>query len=345
TETHFRRTALLRGRDADEPRIRDAVGRSKQRRALLDFLETAADAQGWVAVGDLRGPFPRVRQLIGPLLDSKLVVSEERPRALDPFASDSPAATTAQAPTTDQASALASLWSAVDAGEFSSFLLHGITGSGKTEVYLQTIERARELGKGAIVLVPEIALTPQLADRFRARFGDEVAVLHSALTPRQRVDAWDQISRGLRRIVIGPRSALFAPVVDLGVLVVDEEHDGSFKQEEGVRYNARDLARVRGREVSAVVILGSATPALETYARAIEGHEVYLQLRERPTPRPLPEVEILSLAVHRPDRETMLSAKLKRAVLDTVADGDQAILFLNRRGYTTSLTCMDCGAL
>ena len=342
-EMHYRRTALLRGRSVDEPALKAVVGRSKQRRALLDYLESLDEE--WVAAGELRGPFPRATQLLPPLVEGGLVVAEARPRALNAFDAKAPEPSTPQLPTDDQARALIELHDAIDGGEFRSVLLHGITGSGKTEVYLQAIARALELERGAIVLVPEIALTPQLADRFRARFGERVAVLHSALTPRQRLDAWDQIRQGKRRIVIGPRSALFAPLSRLGVIVVDEEHDSSFKQEEGVRYSARDLALVRGQANDALVILGSATPSLESYALAKQGRHAYLRLTSRPTPRPLPQVELLSLAVHRPDPETMLSAKLRQAVLNCVEGGDQAILFLNRRGYTASMTCLDCGAL
>ena len=218
------------------------------------------------------------------------------------------------------------------------------TGSGKTEVYLQHIARLRDAGRGAIVLVPEIALTPQLSDRFRARFGDEIAVLHSGLTPRQRFDAWEQIRKGERPIVIGARSAVFAPVPDLGTIVVDEEHDGSFKQEEGVRYHARDVALVRARTLGASVVLGSATPSLESYDNARNGRYVYLELRTRPTPRPLPTVEIVPLSVHRPDGDSMMSALLRDAIRETVDAGEQAIVFLNRRGYTTTLCCEDCGS-
>ena len=233
----------------------------------------------------------------------------------------------------------------MDAGAFAVSLLHGVTGSGKTEVYLQLIAEARRRGGGAIVLVPEIALTPQLSDRFRARFGDTVAVLHSGLTPRQRLDAWQQIRMGLRPIVIGARSAVFAPVMDLKVIVVDEEHDASFKQEEGVRYNARDVALVRARDEKALAVLGSATPALETYEQARAGRYRWLRLDTRPTPRPLPTVELVPLAVHRPDPDTLLTARMKAALTETVAAGEQAILFLNRRGFATTLVCSECGAL
>ncbi|HVI03048.1 MAG TPA: primosomal protein N', partial [Enhygromyxa sp.] len=224
------------------------------------------------------------------------------------------------------------------------WLLHGITGSGKTEVYLRLIAEVRKAGGGAIVLVPEIALTPQLADRFRARFGDEVAVLHSALTPQQRLDAGAHIRAGHRPIVIGARSAVFAPVPNLKVIVVDEEHDASFKQDEGVRYNARDVALVRARKLDALVVLGSATPSLESWHGVREGRLGLATLTTRPTPRPLPEVEIVNLKEHLPNPQTLLSAKLRQRLVETVAAGEQAILFLNRRGYTTALACSTCGS-
>ena len=343
-ETHYRRTDYLRGGGGTEEAIQTIVGRSKQKRALLDFMETAPPGV-WMPAGELRGPFPRLRELIPGLLEAGLVVAEDRLRALDPFAAGAPESSTPQAPTEDQRRSLAALLADMDAGAFAVSLLHGVTGSGKTEVYLQLIAEARARGGGAIVLVPEIALTPQLSDRFRARFGDTVAVLHSGLTPRQRLDAWQQIRMGLRPIVIGARSAVFAPVPNLKVIVVDEEHDSSFKQEEGVRYNARDVALVRARDEKALAVLGSATPALETYEQARAGRYRWLRLDTRPTPRPLPKVELVPLAVHRPDPDTLLTARMRGALTETVLAGEQAILFLNRRGFATTLVCSICGAL
>lgn len=348
TETHVRRTDYLRGSGADEEALRRALGRSKQRRGLLDLLDAQRRIvddpdDGWVALGELRGPFPRARELIATLTEQGLVAQVERPLRVDPFETGAHAPSLPQSPTADQAEALSALFADVDTGEFRSALLHGITGSGKTEVYLQLIAHVRASGRGAIVLVPEIALTPQLADRFRARFGDEVAVLHSGLTPRQRLDAWLRIRAGDLPIVIGARSAIFAPIPRLGVIVVDEEHDPSFKQEEGVRYHARDLALVRARHERVVALLGSATPSLETYARARDGRHRYLQLRQRPTPRPLPKVEIVPLSVHRADPESLLTGRLRAAITETVAAGEQAIVFLNRRGFTTNLVCVACG--
>ena len=344
TEPHVRRTDRLRGGSVDEPAIMQAVGRSKQRRALLDYLELQPPGS-WTSLAELRSPFPRARVLLEPLLEAGLVVEEQRLRELDPFALP-PIAEADQPPTLtdDQARALAGLLALLERGRFASSLLFGITGSGKTEVYLRLIAEARRAGGGAIVLVPEIALTPQLADRFRARFGDEVAVLHSGLTPQQRLDAAAHIRAGRRPIVIGARSAVFAPVPDLRVIVVDEEHDASFKQDEGVRYNARDVALVRARNLDALVVLGSATPSLESWHGVREGRLGLWSLTTRPTPRPLPEVEIVNLKEHLPNPQTLLSAKLRQRLVETVAAGEQAILFLNRRGYTTALACTTCGS-
>ncbi len=241
-----------------------------------------------------------------------------------------------------QESAIAALTEALAQG-FSTFLLHGVTGSGKTEVYLRVIAAARAAGRGALVLVPEIALTPQLASRFRARFGDDVAVLHSALPPGERLRAWRQLRAGEVGIAVGARSAIFAPVQRLGVLVVDEEHDGSFKQDDGFRYNARDLAVVRAQRAGAVAILGSATPSLETFQNAEAGRFRRLSLPERATPRPLPAVEIVDLRRHPVGPDGLLSSVLADAVAANLAAREQTILFLNRRGFSTVVLCRACG--
>ena len=241
-----------------------------------------------------------------------------------------------------QESAIAALTAALAQG-FATFLLHGVTGSGKTEVYLRVIAAARAAGQGALVLVPEIALTPQLAARFRARFGDDVAVLHSALPPGERLRAWRQLRAGEVGIAVGARSAIFAPVQRLGVVVVDEEHDGSFKQDEGFRYNARDLAVVRAQRAGAVAILGSATPSLETFQNAEAGRFRRLSLPERATPRPLPAVEIVDLRRHPVGPDGLLSPVLADAIAANLAAREQTILFLNRRGFSTVVLCRACG--
>jgi primosomal protein N' (replication factor Y) len=232
-------------------------------------------------------------------------------------------------------------------GGYATFVLQGITGSGKTEVYLRLIAEARRAGRGALVLVPEIALTPQLAARFRARFGDDVAVLHSALPPPERLAAWRRLRAGEVGIALGARSAVFAPVRALGVVVVDEEHDGSFKQEEGVRYHGRDLAVVRAQKAGAVAVLGSATPSLETYRNVVVGRFRRLLLPTRANPaaaaRPLPPVEILDLRVRPPGLDGLLSPPLAEAMATALAAGEQTILFLNRRGFSTLILCRQCG--
>jgi primosomal protein N' (replication factor Y) len=232
----------------------------------------------------------------------------------------------------------------------STFLLHGVTGSGKTEIYLQAIAQALEQGKGAIVLVPEISLTPQTVERFKARFSSGplqtlVAVLHSHLSSGERHDEWHKIRQGRARIVIGARSAIFAPVEPLGLIIVDEEHEHTYKQEEAPRYNARDVAIVRGQMEGAVVVLGSATPSLESYFNARKGKYTLLELPERVDDQKMPYVRVVDM------RQTARSGKgipvfspqLKEAITQRLERGEQTILFLNRRGYSTSLQCPLCG--
>src|SRR5208282_2385189 len=232
----------------------------------------------------------------------------------------------------------------------STFLLHGVTGSGKTEIYLQALAHALEQGKGAIVLVPEISLTPQTVERFKARFSSGklqtlVAVLHSHLSTGERHDEWHKIRQGRARIVIGARSAIFAPVEPLGLIIVDEEHEHSYKQEEAPRYHARDVAIVRGQMEGAVVVLGSATPSLESYYNCGKGKYTLLQLLERADDKKLPVVRVVDMRqTVRPGKAAPLfSPQLKEAIARRVEQKEQVILFLNRRGYSTSLQCPLCG--
>jgi len=253
--------------------------------------------------------------------------------------------------TGEQSECVSALEDALAAGGFRPFLLHGVTGSGKTEVYMRAAESALALGRGALVLVPEIALTPQLVGRFRGRFGSSVAVLHSALKDRERLRYWHALRQGKARIAVGVRSAVFAPVRDLGLVVVDEEHDPSFKQEEKLRYNARDLAVVRAKQIGATVVLGSATPSLETLENARRGRYRKLELRNRVDDRPLPTVALIDLRLERPrstlvgpEEPPILSAPLLAAMEQVLERGQQVILFLNRRGHSTFLVCEVCGA-
>jgi primosomal protein N' (replication factor Y) len=235
----------------------------------------------------------------------------------------------------------------------STFLLHGVTGSGKTEVYLQALAHALEQGKGAIVLVPEISLTPQTVERFKARFSSGklqtlVAVLHSHLSAGERHDEWHKIRQGRARIVIGARSAIFAPVEPLGLIIVDEEHEHSYKQEEAPRYHARDVAIMRGQMENAVVVLGSATPSLESYYNCKKGKYTLLELPERVDDQKMPHVRVVDMrqaASQQRGKEgiPIFSPQLKEAITQRLERGEQTILFLNRRGYSTSLQCPKCG--
>jgi primosomal protein N' (replication factor Y) len=235
----------------------------------------------------------------------------------------------------------------------STFLLHGVTGSGKTEVYLQALAHALEQGKGAIVLVPEISLTPQTVERFKARFSSGklqtlVAVLHSHLSAGERHDEWHKIRQGRARIVIGARSAIFAPVEPLGLIIVDEEHEYSYKQEEAPRYHARDVAIMRGQMENAVVVLGSATPSLESYYNCKKGKYALLELPERVDDQKMPHVRVVDMrqaASQQRGKEgiPIFSPQLKEAITQRLERGEQTILFLNRRGYSTSLQCPKCG--
>ncbi len=227
---------------------------------------------------------------------------------------------------------------------YQGFLLHGVTGSGKTEIYLRLIAEARQHGQTALVLVPEIALTPQLSARFSSRFPGSVAVLHSALSPSERASAWRKILRGEVSIALGPRSAVFAPLPNLGVIIVDEEHDTSFKQHEGVHYHGRDVALWRAQQAGAVAVLGSATPSLEALELSRRGKLTRLTLTRRATGIELPQVEIIDLKQHvKAVESALLTAPLLEALRTTLDAGEQAILLLNRRGYAAFLLCQSCG--
>jgi primosomal protein N' (replication factor Y) len=250
--------------------------------------------------------------------------------------------------TAAQEDAVARIEAAIQSRTPSTLLLHGVTGSGKTEVYLRAIAKARAESRGTIILVPEIALTPQLVARYRARFGDDVAVLHSGLTTNERYRMWRRIRDGKVRVAMGARSALFAPIASLGLVIVDEEHDSSFKQEEGVRYHARDMAILRAHRASAVCVLGSATPSLETewLVRTHKATKLSLPDRARADAL-LPAVELIDLRRMGagPTGDKRLSLPLHRAIEETLAAGQQTILFLNRRGFAPSVRCTSCGEL
>ncbi|MBN1825319.1 MAG: primosomal protein N' [Candidatus Eisenbacteria bacterium] len=246
--------------------------------------------------------------------------------------------------TPEQEAALAPLLPAIRERRFEAHLLHGITGSGKTEVYLRAASETRAAGRTVLALVPEIALTPQTVGRFRARFGDEVVVLHSALSPGERHDTWREIRRGHFPVVVGVRSALFAPLRNLGLIVVDEEHDTSYKQGESPRYHGRDMAVVRAKLEGVPILLGSATPSVESIWNVRDGKYRLAVLPKRIHDRPLPRIEVVDLArVPYKERIGALSPRLVERIGETLGRGEQAMLFLNRRGYAPFLHCPDCG--
>lgn len=315
-----------------------------QAAAVLALLR----ASGELTVAQLIKRFGNARSAVKKLEGLGLVKTETRRVRVDPFF-DEPAERDAPHDLNDpQRDAVERIRASFDASATArGFLLYGITGSGKSEVYMHAIADCLAHDRGALVLVPEIALTPQLVSRFRARFGDSVAVLHSGLADGDRHEMWRKLRSAELRVAVGARSALFAPVPNLGLIVVDEEHDGSFKQEEGVRYHARDMAILRAHRAGATVVLGSATPSLESVALARRGKLEQLRLPERATRASLPKVEIVDLKRHGPgpSGNRLLSLPLHRGIEAALAAGEQAIIFLNRRGFAPAVVCDACGVV
>jgi primosomal protein N' (replication factor Y) len=246
--------------------------------------------------------------------------------------------------TPEQSRVFQELKNAIHSGKSERYLLHGVTGSGKTEIYLQIIEDVLQLGRDAIVLVPEISLTPMMVDRFKRRFGDLVAVLHSNLSPGERMDEWRRIRKGAARVVVGARSAIFAPVQRLGVVIIDEEHESTYKQEEQPRYQAKEVAFQRAQYHGSIVILGSATPSMETYAYAKAGRIKLLEMTNRVNEQKLPEVHLIDMREElRQGHRHMFSRKLISLIEDRLQKKEQMVLLLNRRGYSTFVICRSCG--
>jgi primosomal protein N' (replication factor Y) (superfamily II helicase) len=244
-----------------------------------------------------------------------------------------------------QSEALREINAAQERGKYAAFLLHGVTGSGKTEIYIRAMRHALERGRTAMMLVPEIALTPVFSRRLRAHFGDAVAIFHSSLTTGERFDEWSRLRRGAARVVIGTRSAVFAPVSDLGVIVVDEEHESSYRQQESPYYNGRDTAVVRAHKERAVVVLGSATPSLESFHNARHGKYKYLRLPSRIANRAMARAEIIDMrsVFKKGGRPEVFAHELLAALEETHARGEQSIVLLNRRGYSSFVLCRSCG--
>ena len=309
----------------------------KSERELLAFLELHPGKHNLADVAEI---VKKASESARALARRNLVRLEAEPvRPLTRFESAVPILNA------DQAAAASAIELALQAGGYKTFLLQGVTGSGKTEVYLRSIEAALALGKNALLLVPEIALTPAVAGQFFQRFGNQVAILHSAFGDAQRADQWRRVRSGQARVVVGTRSGIFAPVQDLGLIIVDEEHDGSYKQQETPRYHGRDVALVRAREMGAVAILGSATPSIETRFNADQGKYQILLLPERIARRPMPEVRIVDMRTEflETKKQSTFSRQLLEEMEQRLANHEQTMLLLNRRGFSSFMVCRACG--
>lgn len=278
------------------------------------------------------------------LIKKGYLVLKQKEILRDPFASKLFSPTKPHHLVPEQTKALKAILRGIEGGKHQTFLLHGVTGSGKTEVYLQAIAHCLEKGRPAIVLVPEISLTPQMVERFKGRFGRMVAVLHSRLSTGERFDEWKLIREGRVKVVVGARSAVFAPFKDPGLIIIDEEHETSYKQEDNPKYHAREIAVARAQLGGGVVVLGSATPSLESYSRAAAGKYMLLNLSHRVLGQPMPTVEIVDLREEmREGHRSIFSRRLLEKIDSTLKRHEQVILFLNRRGYSTFVVCRECG--
>ena len=314
-----------------------------------ELLEAVSKLRKSIAAADLLRQTSLDNQTLRALEKRGFVILREEAVARDPHAEEEFIASSNLTLNEEQTASLAAIEEALAAPEKAKpILLHGVTGSGKTEIYLQAIHAALARGKTAIVLVPEISLTPQTVERFKSRFAETqemVAVLHSHLSEGERHDEWHKINAGRARIVVGARSAVFAPLENLGLIVVDEEHETSYKQEDAPRYHARDVAVVRAKFEGCVVLLGTATPSLESYHNATQGKYRLLKLTQRVDNCQMPLMRIVDLRLERRKEKVaaILSEKLRAAISARLEKGEQTILFLNRRGFSTSLLCSNCG--
>ncbi len=333
--------------DADKARQESANlyrKRARKQSALINWLIEQGEP---VPLAGARKETKSDKAVVDALVGKGLIKVQHIRIRRDPFSSQVITPSVPLTLTPAQESAFKSIQASLRQTAPDVFLLHGVTGSGKTEVYLQALAEAIRLGKRAIVLVPEIALTPQTIERFAARFPRRVAILHSQLSAGEQFDEWQRIKNGEADVVIGPRSALFAPQPDLGLIVIDEEHEWNYKQDISPRYHARDVAIKLANLTGAVVVLGSATPDVESFYRAQKGGYRLLQLPERVTPRhgsPLPNVEIVDMREElKAGNRSIFSRSLSKAITEALAAREQVILFLNRRGGATFIQCRDCG--
>ncbi len=332
----------------DVPRKQDDTSlkpAEKKTLALLDQLFGTDSGSKSLPRRKVTEQYKGAAKALKSLADKGMVIVQEQQVYRDPFGGYVPCFEIPLQLTDEQQEVLKKIIAAIQLKHFSPFLLHGVTGSGKTEVYLRAAAETIKQGRGVVVLVPEIALATQLEGHFLARFGKLVALLHSGLSRGERLDQWLRLVRGEASIVIGARSAIFAPLADVGLIIVDEEHDSSYKQEDGLRYHGRDLAVLRASQGNAVVLLGTATPSITSYHHAMHGKYELLCMEKRIEDRPLPDVEIVDLSMVKTvsGRAPYFSNKLVKALKTGLANGEQSILFLNRRGYARYVICKDCG--
>lgn len=324
-----------------EEALQDLPKTAKKQSEILRFFINHPQA---VEQKKILAMFQTTHSTIKSLLDKSLLESYKQEVYRNPYRDDAIVKTEPLPLTEQQAEAIRPIKEHIASNRHGIFLLHGITGSGKTEIYLQAIDNVIKQGQEAIVLVPEISLTPQMVKRFKGRFGSKVAVLHSGLSSGEKYDEWRKISQKEVQVVVGARSAIFAPFENIGIIIIDEEHETSYKQEDQPRYHARDVAIKRAETHHCPVILGSATPTLESYARAKKNVYKLLTLDKRTNNKELPKVEIVDMRaeLHAGNR-TMFSRVLKDKMKHAISRGEQVVLLLNRRGYSTFVMCRDCG--
>ena len=330
-------------KDEDEIEFDIEAGKLKSAKQIriLKFLLENGDA----LISDIEMFADGSRAIVNTLCKNGYTEIIEKKIERDPFEFKNIERTTKLELTEEQENAFNAICDSMDDMLFSEFLLYGVTGSGKTEVYLQLIEKALNEHKSSILLVPEISLTPQTVNRFIARFGKEnIAVLHSKLSIGERYDEWNKINEGRAKIVIGARSAIFAPVKDLGIIIIDEEHDSSYKSEMTPKYDAKEVARFMCKEANVPLLLGSATPDIDTYFRAKNEEIMLLELKNRANKASLPEIEIIDLREElAKGNKSMISTRLYEEIQKNLNDKKQTILYLNRRGFSTFVMCRNCG--
>ncbi|MGM0851601.1 MAG: primosomal protein N' [Bacillota bacterium] len=316
---------------------------SKQKQ-IIEYISHSAPGGDGILAATLLEEMETTSSTVKSLVNKGILIEKNVEMYRDPFENRTFEKTSPLSLTSQQDLAIRPILNTIDEDKHHTFLLYGVTGSGKTEIYLQSIQRVLQEGKEAIVLVPEISLTPQMVHRFKGRFGSDVAVLHSGLSVGEKYDEWRKIQRKEVKVVVGARSAVFAPFENIGIIIIDEEHETSYKQEENPRYHARDVAIYRGEYHQCPVILGSATPSLESFARASKGVYGLLTLDKRMNDGPLPSVDIVDMREElRKGNRSMFSTELFEKLQDRMEKGEQTVLFLNRRGHSSFIMCRDCG--